>query len=112
VWIVLAYIFVFGVFRSAQWASTGNLAYSDIAPEQLARFSALYYILWQLGVAISVGTAAAALSLLSAGNGHAEVGDFRILFLGEGIVTLCALFAYRKLTPRDGAYVSGNASSE
>ncbi|TGU22587.1 MFS transporter, partial [Mesorhizobium sp. M4B.F.Ca.ET.150.01.1.1] len=63
-WIVLAYIFVFGLFRSVQWASTGNLAYSDIAPEQLSRFSALYYILWQLAVAISVGLAAAMLSLL------------------------------------------------
>ncbi len=107
VWIVLAYIFVFGVFRSAQWASTGNLAYSDIAPEQLARFSALYYILWQLGVAISVGTAAALLSVL-AGNGPAEAGDFRILFVIEGLVTLAALFAYLHLTPQDGTNVSGN----
>jgi EmrB/QacA subfamily drug resistance transporter len=107
VWIVLGYIFVFGVFRSAQWASTGNLSYSDIAPEQLARFSALYYILWQLAVAISVGTAAALLSLL-AGGGRAEVGDFRVLFVIEGLVTLAALLAYRKLTPRDGAHVSGN----
>jgi len=113
VWIVLAYIFVFGVFRSAQWASTGNLAYSDIAPDQLARFSALYYILWQLGVAISVGTAAALLSLL-AGGGPAEAGDFRILFVLEGLVTLAALLAYLRLTPQDGAHVSGNvvASSE
>jgi EmrB/QacA subfamily drug resistance transporter len=108
IWIVLAYIFVFGMFRSAQWASTGNLAYSDIAPEQLARFSALYYILWQLGVAISVGTAAAALSLLSAGRGFASADDFRVLFVAEGTVTLCALFAYLRLAPRDGAHVSGN----
>ena len=108
VWIVLAYIFVFGVFRSAQWASSGNLSYSDIAPEQLARFSALYYILWQLAVAISIGTAAAALSLLSSAKGHAETGDFRILFIAEALVTLSALFAYLKLTPQDGAHVSGN----
>jgi MFS family permease len=107
VWVVLAYIFVFGVFRSAQWASTGNLAYSDIAAEQLARFSALYYILWQLGVAISVGTAAALLSVL-AGNGPAEADDFRILFVIEGLVTFAALFAYLHLTPQDGAQVSGN----
>lgn len=110
VWIVLAYIFIFGVFRSAQWASTGNLAYSDIAPEQLARFSALYYILWQLGVAISVGTAAAALSWL-AGGGPAGAGEFRILFVMEGLVTLAALLAYLKLTPQDGAYVSGNVTA-
>jgi EmrB/QacA subfamily drug resistance transporter len=107
VWIVLAYIFVFGIFRSAQWASTGNLAYSDIAPEQLARFSALYYILWQLAVAISVGLAAATLSLL-AGGGHASISDFRIMFVIEGVITLCALFAYLRLTPQDGAHVSGH----
>ncbi|RWC19819.1 MAG: MFS transporter [Mesorhizobium sp.] len=108
-WIVLAYIFIFGVFRSVQWASTGNLSYSDVAPEQLARFSALYYILWQLAVAISVGLAAALLSLLASG-GHASVNDFRILFLIEGLITLCALFAYLRLTPQDGAHVSGHGA--
>jgi len=108
-WIVLAYIFAFGVFRSVQWASTGNLSYSDIAPEQLARFSALYYILWQLAVAISVGLAAALLSLL-AGGGKASVNDYRILFVIEGLITLCALSAYLRLTPRDGAHVSGHGA--
>ncbi|MDX8444899.1 MFS transporter [Mesorhizobium captivum] len=106
-WIVLGYIFVFGLFRSVQWASTGNLAYSDIAPEQLARFSALYYILWQLAVAISVGLAAAMLSLLAGGD-QASVDDYRILFVVEGLITLCALLAYLRLTPRDGAHVSGH----
>lgn len=110
VWIVLAYIFIFGVFRSAQWASTGNLSYADIEPEQLARFSALYYILWQLAVAISVGAAAALLSLLAGSEGHASVNDFRVLFVIEGLVTLCALLAYRHLTPKDGAHVSGHGS--
>lgn len=108
-WIVLGYIFVFGLFRSVQWASTGNLAYSDIAPEQLARFSALYYILWQLAVAISVGLAAALLSLL-AGGGQASVNDYRILFVIEGLITLCALLAYLRLTPQDGAHVSGHGA--
>ncbi|TIS51963.1 MFS transporter [Mesorhizobium sp.] len=108
-WIVLGYIFVFGLFRSVQWASTGNLAYSDIAPEQLARFSALYYILWQLAVAISVGLAAALLSLL-AGGGQAGVNDYRILFIVEGLITLCALLAYLRLTPQDGAHVSGHGA--
>ncbi|TPI49666.1 MFS transporter [Mesorhizobium sp. B2-9-1] len=108
-WIVLAYIFAFGVFRSVQWASTGNLSYSDIAPEQLARFSALYYILWQLAVAISVGLAAALLSLL-AGGGKASIYDYRILFVIEGLITLCALSAYLRLTPKDGAHVSGHGA--
>ena len=108
-WIVLTYIFVFGLFRSVQWASTGNLAYSDIAPEQLSRFSALYYILWQLAVAISVGLAAALLSLL-AGGGLASINDYRVLFAIEGLITLCALLAYLRLTPQDGAHVSGHGA--
>ncbi|MDG4880096.1 MFS transporter [Mesorhizobium sp. WSM4884] len=108
-WIVLTYIFVFGLFRSVQWASTGNLAYSDISPEQLSRFSALYYILWQLAVAISVGLAAALLSLL-AGGGQASVDDYRILFIVEALITLCALLAYLRLTPQDGAHVSGHGA--
>jgi len=60
-------------------------------------------------VAISVGLAAAVLSLL-AGGGHASVNDFRILFVIEGVITLCALFAYLRLTPQDGAHVSGHRS--
>ncbi|TGQ50784.1 MFS transporter [Mesorhizobium sp. M1C.F.Ca.ET.193.01.1.1] len=108
-WIVLAYIFVFGLVRSIQWASTGNLSYSDIAPEQLSRFSALYYILWQLAVAISVGLAAALLSLLASG-GQASINDYRILFVIEGLITLCALSAYLRLTPQDGAHVSGHGA--
>ncbi|WP_292068719.1 MFS transporter [Mesorhizobium sp.] len=108
-WIVLAYIFVFGLVRLIQWASTGNLSYSDIAPEQLSRFSALYYILWQLAVAISVGLAAALLSLL-AGGGQASINHYRILFVIEGLITLCALSAYVRLTPQDGAHVSGHGA--
>lgn len=108
VWITMSYIFVFGVFRSVQWSSTGNLSYSDIAPEQLARFSALYYILWQLAVAISVGSASAMLSLLAGSGEHATASDFRTVFLAEAVVTLCALLAYLRLTPRDGAHVSGH----
>ncbi|RUX65328.1 MFS transporter, partial [Mesorhizobium sp. M2A.F.Ca.ET.040.01.1.1] len=65
------------------------------------------YILWQLAVAVSVGLAAALLSLL-AGGGQASVNDFRILFVIEGLITLCALFAYLRLTPQDGAHVSGH----
>ncbi|TIU32609.1 MAG: MFS transporter, partial [Mesorhizobium sp.] len=68
-----------------------------------------YYILWQLAVAISVGLAAAALSFL-AGGGAAVANDFRILFVIEGIITLCALLAYLKLTPQDGAHVSGHGA--
>ena len=33
-----------------------------------------------------------------------------ILFVVEGVITLCALIAYLKLTPQDGAHVSGHGA--
>jgi EmrB/QacA subfamily drug resistance transporter len=109
VWITMTYIFAFGVLRSIQWSSTGNLSYSDIPQEQLARFSALYFILWQVGVAVSVGLAGAMLSLLAGDQQHASAGDFRIVFAVEGLITLAALAAYLRLTTEDGRHVSGHA---
>lgn len=107
-WIAVAYIFTFGMFRAVQWSSTGNLAYSDIRQEQLAHFSALYYILAQLGVAIGIGLASAMLSLLSRHERYASSDGFRVVFVVEGVVTLVALFGYLSLKPEDGIQVSGH----
>ena len=107
-WIAIAYIFAFGMFRAIQWSSSGNLAYADIQREQLPQFSALYYILSQLGVATGIGLASALLSFLSRQTGHASVADFRLVFVVEGAVTLAALFGYLRLKPEDGINVSGH----
>jgi EmrB/QacA subfamily drug resistance transporter len=107
-WLLAFYIFVFGSFRTLQWGSTGNLSYSDVPPERLSRFSALYYVLWQLAVTISIGQASALLSLFAGPGTHAHANDFRIVFVIEGLLTLTALLAYRRLTPQDGINVSGH----
>lgn len=107
-WIGLIYIFLFGIFRSIQWASAGNLSYADVTTEQLANFSTMYYITWRLAVSISIGSASAILSLLAKYHGHSSAGDFRIAFMIEAMITLCAILAYRRLTPRDGTNVSGH----
>ena len=44
---------------------------ADVPPEIVARFSAMYYVLWQMAVAISFGLASALLAVLSgASPGH------------------------------------------
>jgi EmrB/QacA subfamily drug resistance transporter len=106
-WFGLAYIFVFGLSRSIQWGTGSNLSYADVDAEQLADFSVLYYMFWRLSVSVSMGTATAFLSLLASGDGASSVTDFRIAFLVEAAITLCALAAYRRLAIDDGAAVSG-----
>ncbi|MDY0884328.1 MFS transporter [Dongia soli] len=109
-WLGLSYIFIFGLFRSVQWGTASNLSYADVTGEQLADFSALYYIFWRLAVSISIGSASALLSLLASGDGSSSPNDFRIIFIVEALITLGALFAYRRLTADDGAAVSGYRS--
>ncbi|HEX4506546.1 MAG TPA: MFS transporter [Alphaproteobacteria bacterium] len=109
-WFGLAYIFVFGLSRSIQWGTASNLSYADVNPEQLAQYSALYYIFWRLSVSISMGTATALLSLLAPPDGTSSIGDFRIAFVLEALVILLAVLAYRRLAVDDGASVSGFCS--
>jgi hypothetical protein len=68
----------------------------------------MYYILWRLSVSISIGSATALLSLLATYGGGPSANDFRIVFICEAVVTLCAILAYLRLTPQDGANVSGH----
>lgn len=109
-WLGLAYIFVFGLSRSIQWGTASNLSYADIAAEQTAQFSALYYIFWRLAVSISMGTATAFLSATASSDGTSSVGDFRAALVIEALITLCAVIAYRRLAGDDGASVSGYRS--
>jgi EmrB/QacA subfamily drug resistance transporter len=109
-WLLAGYIFVFGAFRSTQWGSTGNLSYSDIPAEQLGRFSPLYFVAWQTAVTLSVGLASALLALIAGPGNHAGTGDFRIVFLCEGLLVLCAMVAYSRLKSTDGSHVSGNGA--
>ncbi|HVT50127.1 MAG TPA: MFS transporter [Dongiaceae bacterium] len=106
-WFGLAYIFVCGFSRSIQWGTAANLSYADVGAEQLPDYSALYYIFWRLSVSVSMGTATAFLSLLASPDGRSSPGDFRLAFLCEALITLCAVLAYRRLAPDDGASVSG-----
>jgi hypothetical protein len=68
----------------------------------------MYYITWRLAVSISIGSASAILSLLTTYGDHPTANDFRIVFIIEAVITLCAMLAYRRLTPQDGATVSGH----
>jgi len=68
--------------------------------------------MWQVAVAISVGTAGAMLSLPT-GNARAPAAaDFRILFVLEGFITLSAILAYSTLRKEDGAHLSGHRHGE
>ena len=111
-WLVGGLIIVFGVFRSWQWGATGNLAYADVPPETLARFSAMYWVLWQLAVALGIGAASAVLALLAGRQPGLTTASFHAAFVIVALVTLLALVAYGRLRDEDGQVVSGHRSEQ
>jgi hypothetical protein len=57
-----------------------------------------------------MGSAAALLSLLASADGTSSLHDFRVVFVVEAAITLCALMAYRGLAADAGASISGYRS--
>jgi EmrB/QacA subfamily drug resistance transporter len=108
VWMMAGLIIIFGALRSFQWGSAGNLSYADVPPESLARFSAMYYVTWQLAVALSIGAASALLAWLAADQPKLTSAEFHTAFVIASLVTLSAVIAYRRLKPEDGGVVSGH----
>lgn len=107
-WIIGGLIFIFGVLRSCQWSATGNLSYVDVPPEKLGHFSAIYFVLWQMAVAVGMGLSSALVSLLADQNGRIPLSAFHVSLAVEATIVLLAVVAYRTLRHDDGSAVSGH----
>src|SRR6185312_5494650 len=98
----------FGMVRSIQWSCLGNLAYSDVPPASMSRFTALSSVTTQMWSTCGVGIAAGLLSALAGTDGRTTSWDFRIVFAIESLIMLVALVGFWRLRPNDGAEVSGH----
>jgi len=106
-WIVVAVLFISGIIRSLQFSTLGALTYADVPPEQSSSASSLSAMTIQLTMSLSVGIAAALLSLIMSIRGHATVADDDVkLVMGlAGLPCAVSGLVYRKLSPQAGAAV-------
>jgi hypothetical protein len=112
IWMMAGLIIVFGALRSFQFGSAGNLSYADVPPESLARFSAMYYVTWQLAVALSIGATSALLAWLATDQAKLTPAEFHTAFVIASLVALSAVIAYLRLKPEDGRLVSGHKADD
>jgi EmrB/QacA subfamily drug resistance transporter len=106
-WIVIVVLFASGIIRSLQFSTLGALTYADVPPEQSSCASSLSAMTIQLTMSLSVGIAAALLSLIMSIRGHATVAEDDVaLVMGlAGLLCVASGLAYRKLSPDAGASV-------
>jgi EmrB/QacA subfamily drug resistance transporter len=107
-WIILVYVFVFGIARAAQFMTSNTLSYSDTPAAQLSRATSLGGVLQQLSVSFGVSIAAMLLGLVTLDGSPLTPEKFHITFLIMAIIPLLGLPGFLRLRPEDGKQVSGH----
>ena len=108
--LIAAYLFCFGVLRSAQMIGMGTLAYSDVPHEDMSKATSIFALFQRLSQSLGVGISASLLAALS-GLGPITIGDFRIVFAAIALLMAASALGFRLLKPEDGWQVSGYRSA-
>jgi MFS family permease len=108
--LIAAYLFAFGVLRSAQMIGMSALAYSDIGDEDMSKATSIFALAQRLSQSLGVGISATLLTLL-AGNGPISLLDFKIVFIAIALLMASSAIGFRRLKPEDGWQVSGYKSA-
>jgi EmrB/QacA subfamily drug resistance transporter len=108
--LIAAYLFVFGVLRSAQMIGMSALAYSDIADENMSKATSIFALAQRLSQSLGVGISATLLAFL-AGTGPIALLDFKIVFIAIALLMASSALGFRRLKPEDGWQVSGYRSA-
>ena len=106
-WVIVLVLFGGGIIRSLQYSTLGALTYADVPAEQSSRASSLSAMTVQLTMSLSVGMAAALLSLVMSLRGHADVtqSDIALVMgLGGAVFALSGLVFF-KLSSKAGSAV-------
>ena len=106
-WLIMIYVFTFGMARSTQFMGCNTLAYSDMADEKLSRATSLGGILQQLSISLGVSVSAMFLTLRNPDGGPLTPSDFHHAFLMLAILPLLAIPGFLMLRAEDGSQVSG-----
>lgn len=106
-WVVVVVLFASGIIRSLQFSTLGALTFADVPTEQSSAASSLSAMSIQLTMSLSVGVAAALLSLVMSLRGHTAIAETDVALVMALAGTLCAVSAlvYRRLSSDAGSAV-------
>jgi len=110
-WILLLWVFFFGLTRSAQFMTSNTLSYSEMPNSHLSRATSLGGAMQQLSVSFGVSLSAVLLALVSA-RGHALTpARFHEVFLLTAIVPLMAIPGFMTLPAITGTRPANTAQA-
>jgi EmrB/QacA subfamily drug resistance transporter len=101
-WMLLLWVFFFGLTRSAQFMTSNTLSYSEMPDSHLSRATSLGGALQQLSVSFGVSLSAVLLALVSAHSQALTPARFHEVFLLTAIVPLLAIPGFMALPATTG----------
>lgn len=108
--LIVAVMFLSGMFRSMQFSAITTLAFADIPQPRMTTANTLYSTVQQMSTGMGIAMGAVFLRFSNIINGsteHYTVADFRLAFIFVAILGTISLYGYTKLTPDAGDVVRG-----
>src|SRR5215472_7894924 len=106
-WLVVFLLLLSGCVRSIQYLGLNAVSYADVPPPLLSKSTSVGGVAQQLARGFGVAVGAALLAVI-AGPARVTVGDFQIALFLIALIPLCSALGYLRLSPVDGAEVSGH----
>lgn len=106
--IIVAVMFLSGMFRSMQFSAITTLAFADVPQSHMTAANTLYSTVQQMSIGMGIAIGAVFLRFSNMINGttdHYSVADFRLAFIFVGVLGVLSLYGYTKLTPDAGDVV-------
>lgn len=101
-WVLLLWVFFFGLTRSAQFMTSNTLSYSEMPDSHLSRATSLGGALQQVSVSFGVSLSAVLLAMVSAHSHILTPTRFHEVFLMTALIPLLAIPGFMTLPATTG----------
>jgi EmrB/QacA subfamily drug resistance transporter len=106
--LVVAVMFLSGMFRSMQFSAITTLAFADVPQTRMTPANTFYSTVQQMSAGMGIAMGAVFLrfsNIVNQSGDHYTVADFKLSFIVVAVVGFLSLFGYLKLTATDGDVV-------
>jgi EmrB/QacA subfamily drug resistance transporter len=107
-WVLVPYLFLFGLMRSLQYTCLSTLAYAELSPPLMSQGTSISSVAMRLFMSAGVAIAATLISLLVPHGTPAATSDFAPIFVFFGVVVLLPIWGFAKLRRSDGMEITGH----
>jgi EmrB/QacA subfamily drug resistance transporter len=107
IWLTVIFVLLSGCVRSIQYLGLNTISYADVPPPVLSKSTSVSGVAQQLARGFGIAVGAALLAVI-AGPRMLTIDDFRLAFFLIALLPLLSAFGFLRLSPVDGAEVSGH----